>query len=93
MALTNAQRQIAVQAVLASNEIVAIAPVPVGTPLASLLPGVTAAQVLSTIITAIGSSVDTQLTTVLTNYTAILNAQLTAAEAQVTALEAAIAAA
>jgi hypothetical protein len=93
MALTNAQRQTALQCIFGTSEIVSESPLPAGVPLTSILPGVTAAQVFSTVIAAIGATVDTQLTTVLTNYTAFLNQQLTAAEAQVTALQAQIASA
>jgi hypothetical protein len=93
VALTNAQRQTALQAIFGSQDVQAINPIPGGTPLATLLPGVTAAQVFTGLIGIIGASYDTSLTTVLTNYVAILNAQLTAAQATVTNLEAEIAAA
>lgn len=90
MALTNAQRQTAIQAILATQDIAALSPIPSGTPLQSLLPGVSASAVLSAIVTALGTTVDTQLTTVLTSLAAILNSQLTAAQATVTSLNAQI---
>jgi hypothetical protein len=92
MPLTNAQRQTAIQAVLASQDIMALSPIPAGTPLGTLIPGDTAAAVLAGLVTAIGTGFDAALTTVLTNLTAIYNVQLTAAEATVTSLEAQIAA-
>lgn len=92
MPLTNAQRQTALQAILASQDVAALAPIPSGTPLASLLPGVGAAAVLSGLVTAIGIGFDASLTTVLNNLIGILNVQLTAEQAAVTATQAAIAA-
>ena len=92
MPLTNAQRQTAIQAVLASQDVMALSPIPAGTPLNSLIPGDTAAAVLAGLVTAIGTSFDTALTTVLTNITAIYDVQLTASQATVASLEAQIAA-
>lgn len=92
MALTNAQRQTALQGIFGSQDIQSINPIPGGTPLAVLLPGVTAAQVFTALLGVIGTTFDTQLQTVLTNYIAILNTQLTGAQAVVTDLQARIAA-
>jgi hypothetical protein len=88
MALTNAQRQFAIQAILATSDFQAVAPIPAGVTLAQLLPGVTVAQVMTAIVTAIGTSVDTELQTAVTNMLALTNAQLATAEAVVTALQA-----
>ena len=92
MALTNAQRQTAFQAIFASQDVQSLSPISSGTPLASLLPGVTAAQVLGGLVTAIGTTYDASLQTVVNSMIAILNTNLTAAEATVTSLEAQIAA-
>jgi len=88
VALTNAQRQFAIQAILATSDFQAAAPIPAGVTLAQLLPGVTVAQVMTAIVTAIGTSVDTELQTAVTNMLALTNAQLATAEAVVTALQA-----
>jgi hypothetical protein len=92
VALTNAQRQTAFQAIFASQDVQALSPVPAGTPLASILPGVTAAQVLSGLVTAIGTAYDTELQIVINALLTIVNAQLTAAQASVTTLQAQVAA-
>jgi hypothetical protein len=92
MALTNAQRQLALAAILGCSDVVAASGIPGGTNLAQLLPGVTPAQVLTALVTAIGTNFDTQLTTVTGSVTAILDVQLAAAQAQVAAIQAQIAA-
>lgn len=93
MAITLAQREIALQVVMgcALNG----SPIaPAGTPLTTLLPGVTPAQVWSTIATALGTSADASLTTALANYVAdVLQPQLTAAQGSTTAIQAEITAA
>jgi hypothetical protein len=86
MAPTNAQRQSALIALFATVDVASLSPIPSGTPLASLLPGVPAATMLSALITALGTNFDTQVNTVLTNLIAILNTELTAANATVTSL-------
>jgi hypothetical protein len=92
MALTNAQRMTALQTIFGCSDFAQSSPVPSGTPLATILPGVTLAQVLTAIATALGTTEDSALTTALTSLTSILNVQLTAAEATVTSLQAQIAA-
>lgn len=92
MALTATQRYTVLQALLATNELEALKPIPSGIPLATLLPGVSAATLLSAIATALGAAFDTQGAIVLTNLTTLANQQLTAAQAQVTALQAQVAA-
>jgi hypothetical protein len=92
MALTNPQRQTALQAILACSDFQAISPIPSGIPLATLLPGVTIAEVLATLITALNGNADASFQTVINNLLAQLNAQLTTAEASVTTIQAQIAA-
>lgn len=92
MAITAAQRALALQAVIGAA-INGAPVVPSGTPLAVLLPGVTPATVFSTIAAALGTSQDATLTTALANLVALYSAQLTGAQAGVTAIQAEITAA
>jgi hypothetical protein len=90
--LTNAQRQIALQCIFATSDITSIAPIPSGVPLAQIDPGATVAEVFSFLITALGTSADIGMASVLNNVLTIFNAQLTGAQANVAAIEAQIAA-
>ena len=82
MAITAAQRSTALREILASA-IAASGTQPL-LPLGTLLPGVTAAQVLSTVLTALGSGVDATLTTALANMVIAANAKITADKADET---------
>lgn len=90
MAITAAQRILALQAITQTALYGSPFPVPNGVSLATLLPGVTADEVWSAIATALGTTVDTSLTTALNNVATLLNNQLTNVEANVTALQAQI---
>lgn len=92
MALTTAQRQIALQAIMGSTDVTSASPIPAGIPLATILPATTAAQVWAALVAAIGTTFDTQLTQVLAALGTLYGAQLTAAQAQVATLQAQIAA-
>lgn len=86
MAITNAQRTEALQAIT-------FAAVQGDAAVAALLPGTTAAQVWAFLVTAIGTTADAPLTTVLGSQVASLNAQLATEQGRVTALQGAITAA
>ncbi len=90
MSMTAAQRITALQIVAQAALYGAPTSVPNGTPLASVLPGVTAAEVWSAIATALGTTVDTQLTTVLGNAAAIVQLRQTGAADQATELATAV---
>lgn len=86
MAITANQRDVALEQILAAAITEAgIAPL---LPLATLLPGVTPTQVLSALITGLGTSQDTTFTTALANMVAEANGAITALNQQVTAEQA-----
>lgn len=72
MAITAAQRNIALTQILVSA--IEAAGAPSVLPLSQLLPGVTPAVVLSTLITALGTSEDATFTLALSNMVAAANA-------------------
>ncbi len=91
MALTNAQRQLALQALIGTSDITSISPIPTGVPMNSLVTGANATALLTALVTAIGTNFDTYLQTTLTSLNGIYNAQLVTAQAQVAAIQAKIA--
>lgn len=88
MALTNAQRQLALQALIGSNEITSISPIPAGTPIASLVSGATASALFTALLTAIGTNFDVYLTDCLTALGQLYSAQLSEVDAQASVVQA-----
>ncbi len=82
MAITPAQRQTALQQIIVS----ALGSSAI--PLSTLLPGITPAEVLSALVTALGTTADTYFTDALTVMGAHQQTQLTAAQGAVTAIQA-----
>lgn len=80
MAITAAQRTAAMTQLLANLNNQGV--------LNSLLPGVTADQIVSFLVTACGTNADTQFTTVLGNMVSQANAQITSLSTATSALQA-----
>lgn len=81
MTITANQRSVALTQILAAA-IAASGQGPV-IPLSQLLPGVSPSQVLNTLLAALGSSVDSTLTTALSNMVTAANATITTLDGEV----------
>lgn len=85
MAITAAQRSTALTYVLAAAVSAGGATSPA--PLSTLLPGVQPTDVLNALLNALGTSVDSTLTTALANAVTTLQAELAATNAQATSIQ------